>query len=435
MPTVLPLRSGDPRRVGRYRLLGRIEGFTDPDGNPDAFLGRSAGGDLVTVTLPASPHAADAAARDRFTAEARAARLVEPFCVARITGAGLEDGRPYLVSEHVEGVSLREAAIASGPLTGAALTALAVGTATGLAAIHRAGLVHGAFGPDHVILGREGAKVVHFSITPPYGPATPAADLLAWALTVLFAAVGRPSVGPQDLAALPGPLQGAVAACLAPEPGSRPAAQAVLARLLRRDDAIAALLAEGARRARGAARDLPRPIPVRKARQRRRRSRVAAWVMACAACLLAITAAAWFISHRPGGLRGGGDATPAAQPAAPTRASAVPAAVAGTWSGWVRQINPVLAIHVEVTLTAGSAEGTVTYPALGCSGTLRLVSSTASGSVTMAQHITTGRQTCEDGEITLSPRQAGQLAFSFRRPDGSNPAGVLYQARPSPSPS
>ena len=45
----------------------------------------------------------DGAARDRFTAEARAARRVAPFCVARILDAGLEGSHAYLVTEFVAG--------------------------------------------------------------------------------------------------------------------------------------------------------------------------------------------------------------------------------------------------------------------------------------------------------------------------------------------
>jgi hypothetical protein len=58
-------------------------------------------GDTVLVTLLGSDRVADAAARDRFTAEARVARRVAPFCVARILDAGVEGGDAYLVAEYV----------------------------------------------------------------------------------------------------------------------------------------------------------------------------------------------------------------------------------------------------------------------------------------------------------------------------------------------
>ena len=135
------------------------------------------------------------------------------------------------------------------------LAALAIGTATGLTSIHQAGLVHGDFGPDHVVLGAEGPRVVHFSTTPPYGPATPSADLLAWAQTILFAA-GRP-----DVASLPEPLRNTVSACMSPDPASRPPARSLVTALLGHNDPAAGLLAEGTRRARAAGRGLVSPDP------------------------------------------------------------------------------------------------------------------------------------------------------------------------------
>jgi len=195
MPNVTSLRPDDPRRVGRYRLTGRVDEFAGGEAGPAAvFLAQRVDGEPVMVTLLAGYRADDAAARDRFSAEARVARRVPPFCVAKILDAGFEGGRPYLITESVPGATLAQIVALEGPLPAATLRALAIGCVTGIASIHQAGLVHGQFGPGMVVLGREGPRVVHFSITPPYGAATPAADMLAWARTILFAAVGRPSL-------------------------------------------------------------------------------------------------------------------------------------------------------------------------------------------------------------------------------------------------
>ena len=56
--------------------------------------------------------------------------------------------------------------------------------------------MHGQFGPDMVVVGQDGPWVAHFSTTPPYGAATPAADILAWAQVVAFAAAGRLPASP-----------------------------------------------------------------------------------------------------------------------------------------------------------------------------------------------------------------------------------------------
>jgi hypothetical protein len=311
------------------------------------------------------------------------------------------------------------------------LDALAVGTATGLMAIHQTGLVHGALSPDHVVLSPDGPRLTHFGITPPYGAATPAADLLAWANTVIFAALGRPPVGPQDLAALPEELREVVAACLAPDPASRPVARAVLTRLLGGHDPSAGLLTEGARRARVVAR-MPEPGPAhRQPAAARSRSGVILWVVACAVCVLAIAAGAVFIfrPHQGPAGQAGAIASGSPQPGAtrlptPLPSARPPAALAGTWSGQVHQTGPALTVGVRISLPAGSATGTITYPQLGCSGRLAIVA-VAGRKVTLDQIIVRGRGKCRDGVITLAVRRAGTSAFTFLRPAGNNATGTL----------
>ena len=162
MPLVTPLRPDDLRRVGRYRLSGRIADSRDDPNSAGIFRPRLPDGTPVAATLLGRTAAPDSASRDRFTAEATVARRVAPFCAARILDAGFDNGQPFLVSEFIEGPSLAETVAAEGPLEGPVLAALAIGTATGLTSIHQAGLVHGDFGPDHVVLGAEGPRVVHF---------------------------------------------------------------------------------------------------------------------------------------------------------------------------------------------------------------------------------------------------------------------------------
>jgi len=434
MPFVTPLGPDDPRRVGRYRLSGRLEDDPADPGPASSYATRLPDGAMAAIAMLGADWAPGAASRDRFTAEARAARRVPPFCAARILDAGLEGDEPYLVSELVEGPSLTEAVATTGPFEDAELAAVAIGMATGLTAVHQAGLVHGDFGPDHVVLGADGPRVVHFSITPPYGSATPSADMLAWAQTTLFAAAGRPAIGPQDLNYLPEPLRATVAACLAPDPGGRPAARSVVTALLGRGDPAAGLLAEGARQSRAAARSLPQRAPGRAAEEPPARSTVrrAGWITACVACVGAIAIAATLIfMHHParnGDAVRAASATRAASPrtasASPTATTMIPAALAGSWSGQVHQSAPALQVTVDVTLINGSSAGTISYPALNCSGDLLLVSSTG-GTLTMEQQISTGKQSCDNGEVTLAEQANQTLTFSFKRTNGPSPTGTL----------
>jgi hypothetical protein len=428
MPNVTSLRPEDPRRVGRYRLTGRVDEFADGEaGTAAVFLAQRVDGETVMVTLLTADRAADAAARDRFAAEARVARRVPPFCVAKILDAGFEAGRPYLITESVPGATLAQIVALEGPLRAETVRALAIGCATGLASIHQAGLVHGQFGPQMVVLSRDGPRVIHFTTTPPYGTATPAADMLAWAQTILFAAVGPRSAKPQDLIALPDELRSVVADCLTPDPAGRPLARAVLTELLTGQDLSAGLLAEGRRQARAAARTaVSTAVPQGRQAPRRAHSKAALWIAASAACVLAITAAAVYIAGRH-------SAPPAAiRHRHAVRATshltesqpAIPAQFAGRWSGTVHQTNPALNLTVQLMLTKGTAHGTISYPQLGCTGTLGLLSAGHS-LLTLRLTITSGQSNCVSGKVRLAAQRNGSLEFTFLEPHGGNPTGTL----------
>ncbi|GAA2206844.1 hypothetical protein GCM10009850_023020 [Nonomuraea monospora] len=256
MPNVEPLREGDPAAVGPYRLVGRL----GAGGHGVVYLGQARNGTPVAVKVLRE----GLAVGERLVKDIAAARNVEPFCLAQVLDASTS-GRPYIVSEYVDGPSLQQA----GRRGGAELQRLAVATATALDAIHQAGVVHGDFTPANVLLGADGARVVDFGIaaalgsgmkatsnivgTPAYmapeqlagQPVGAAADVFSWASVLVFAATGVPPFGDDSLPAvinrilreepvlgdLGRPLREVVAVCLAKDPGARPSMRDVLLRL------------------------------------------------------------------------------------------------------------------------------------------------------------------------------------------------------------
>ena len=124
----------------------------------DQMLGRD-----VAVKL-LSP-AADAVTRQRFVREARAAaRLHHPNAVA-VYDTGEADGQPYLVMELVRGRTLADVLAQDGPLDVEEAVAITVGVLDGLAAAHRAGMVHRDVKPGNVLLPDEGGvKLSDFGI-------------------------------------------------------------------------------------------------------------------------------------------------------------------------------------------------------------------------------------------------------------------------------
>lgn len=259
-----PLQPGDPASIGGYRLLSRL----GAGGMGTVYLAEDVTRAQVAVKVIKAElvRQENAAALARFRREIAALRRLTRRCTAALLDADPEADPPYLVVEYVEGPSLSEAVGNRGPLTGPALSEVAVGAAVALEHIHAEGIAHRDLKPGNVLLGPHGPRVIDFGIallaagtqitatghlvgTPSYmAPeqllgerVTSAVDLFAWAGTVVYAASGDPPFGidrrtvhtrilhgEPSLDGLDGPVLDMVHKALAKDPAARPSAAEVV---------------------------------------------------------------------------------------------------------------------------------------------------------------------------------------------------------------
>ncbi|HEY3479924.1 MAG TPA: serine/threonine-protein kinase, partial [Streptomyces sp.] len=263
------LRSGDPRWIGAYRLLGRL----GTGGMGLVYLARSARGRTVAVKLVRAELAAQEEFRTRFRREVQAARRVGGTWTAPVLDADTEADIPWVATGYVAGPSLQQVVGRDhGPLPERSVRVLAAGLAHALSDIHAAGLVHRDLKPSNVMITIDGPRVIDFGIARALetvadgaltytgamvgSPAfmspeqvrgdrvTPACDIFCLGSVLAYAATGLQPFGaagsgvhaqmfrivqePPDLDAVPDGLRDLVAACLVKEPEQRPSLARVL---------------------------------------------------------------------------------------------------------------------------------------------------------------------------------------------------------------
>ncbi|WP_413806849.1 protein kinase domain-containing protein [Streptomyces sp. OE57] len=252
-----PLGTGDPLRLGPYRLIGVL----GAGGMGQVYLGRDGQGRTTAVKVLRPEVAHDPHMAQRFVREAHAAQAVRGDGVARVLAAQTEGGRPWIATEFLAGPTLDQAVERYGAMEESAVRALGAALVRALHDIHGVGLVHRDLKPSNIVLTSRGPRIIDFGIarpehgltltttgqtvaTPGYAPPEqvlgqrtgPSGDVFSLGVVLAYAAGGRPVYegghvaavqyqvvhGEPELGAVPGALRPLVEPCLAKDPGARP---------------------------------------------------------------------------------------------------------------------------------------------------------------------------------------------------------------------
>ncbi|MDE3136986.1 MAG: protein kinase [Acidobacteriota bacterium] len=155
----MPLAAGT--RVGPYEIVGAIGagGMGEVYRARDTRLGR----DVAVKVLPAS-FASDPERLRRFEQEARAVAALNHPNILAVYDIGAHGGAPFLVTELLEGETLRER-LGEGALPVRKAIDIAVQAAHGVAAAHEKGIIHRDLKPANIFLTSDGrVKILDFGL-------------------------------------------------------------------------------------------------------------------------------------------------------------------------------------------------------------------------------------------------------------------------------
>jgi Tol biopolymer transport system component len=160
-------------RLGPYEILSPLGagGMGEVYRARDTRLGR----EVAVKVLPAS-FSSDADRLRRFEQEARAASALNHPNIVTLHDIGTNEGAPYVVTELLEGETLRSR-IAAGPLSPRKATEYAIQIAQGLAAAHEKSIVHRDLKPENLFVTEDGrVKILDFGLAKLIQPEASAAQ-------------------------------------------------------------------------------------------------------------------------------------------------------------------------------------------------------------------------------------------------------------------
>jgi Tol biopolymer transport system component/predicted Ser/Thr protein kinase len=153
-----------------------VEALIGEGGMGDVFLAHDTRLNRPVALKFLSSDLADESARRRFQQEAKMASALNHPHILTVHEAGEMDGRQYLVTEFIDGGTLKDWAARQMP-TWRQIVDILTGVADGLAAAHTAGILHRDIKPSNILVARNGyAKLADFGLAKLAAPPALATD-------------------------------------------------------------------------------------------------------------------------------------------------------------------------------------------------------------------------------------------------------------------
>lgn len=164
-----PLALVEQTVKGRYSIVEKV----GQDENSLAFLAEDkiVAGRKVLVKVLMDEDAQDAAVKKLFAEERVSLSHVNHPNVAKVIDSGeLPEGKPFIVTEYVEGNSVKDVLNESGQFNASRAARIVRQVAHALGEVHRSGIVHRNLTPENIILtvsenGAEQVKLINFGVS------------------------------------------------------------------------------------------------------------------------------------------------------------------------------------------------------------------------------------------------------------------------------